>query len=239
MSDTIETKKRGGGPKTPAGRRRSSWNRLRHGLFSEALLLPNESQENFDHLREMYLESFQPVGFVELELVDELVAIKWRHRRNWSVETATISHEMQDQYEQIAKDYKMIDGATRIALAVGELGKNSARLDLIARCDTRFHRMYHRTLKHLMEIQDKRKRDGASPVNTELSDPLPPNDEKLRNELAPERYEPAEPEPAGVIDPVTLVRQPAAREKRRPVTIADWIRCEPLQIPKTLKSRIA
>jgi hypothetical protein len=186
----------------------------------------------------MYLETFQPVGFLELELVDELIACKWRQRRNWATETATVSLEMEDQYEEVSSTFTNMNGATRIALAVGELHK-STRLDLLARYETHLHRMYLRTLKRLMDIQDKRKRDGISPVNPELSDPLPPNDEKLRNELVPQRYEPAPPDRRNLSDPVTLVSKACAAPQRRPVTNADWQRREPLLIPATTSSRSA
>ena len=187
-TDSKQQKPRGGGPKTPEGRKRSSLNSLRHGVLSRTLVLPNESQEEFDHFRGLYLETFQPVGFLELELVDEMVACRWRQRRGWAVESASITLEMTEQLDELREAFLQIDGATRIALAFQALDNGSPKLDLLHRYDTRLHRMYHRTLKQLLEIQEKRRRDG-SPVNTDLSDPLPPNDEKLRNELDPQRYE--------------------------------------------------
>jgi hypothetical protein len=39
------------GPRTELGKQRSSQNAIRHGIFSEAILLKGESQAGFDSLR--------------------------------------------------------------------------------------------------------------------------------------------------------------------------------------------
>jgi len=183
---------RRGGPVTEAGKRRSSLNAQRHGLLSSALVLHNEDPAHFDHFRRMYLETFQPVGFLELELLDEMVAARWRQRRLWTLETAAVDYEMDIQREESPEDVDHLDQPTRTARAIKVLTAESSELQNYNRYESRFHRMYHRALNTLLELQDRRKRDGQPVGNTELSDPLPEPASNLPNEL-PERpaYPPA------------------------------------------------
>ena len=48
------------GKKTPAGIKISSQNAIKHGLTAKAHVLKTESQEEFDYLRQQYVNRFQP-----------------------------------------------------------------------------------------------------------------------------------------------------------------------------------
>jgi len=71
----------GGGPKTDAGKTRSSQNSTKHGLRSKALILPDETQEQFDEVERGWYEEFEPEGHAETTLVDVLVLNDWLRRR--------------------------------------------------------------------------------------------------------------------------------------------------------------
>jgi hypothetical protein len=75
------------GPKTAAGKARSSRNALKHGILSKIPVLPwVESQKEFDeHMRQVY-EDFQPVGRVEEHVTDTIGMDMWlqiRVARRW------------------------------------------------------------------------------------------------------------------------------------------------------------
>jgi hypothetical protein len=74
--------RRATGPRTPAGKKRSSRNALKHGIFSKELLLPRESEEEFLSLQEDYKRYWKPTGKPEESLVFELVVNEWRMRRH-------------------------------------------------------------------------------------------------------------------------------------------------------------
>ncbi len=69
------------GPRTAAGKQRSSLNALKHGLTSRRVVLPYENQAEFDALLKDLLEESQPVGTLEFELVHDIAAALWRLRR--------------------------------------------------------------------------------------------------------------------------------------------------------------
>src|ERR1017187_3563167 len=69
------------GPVTPGGRARSRVARLTHGLTSDRLLIGDESQKEFNAFREEYLADYQPQTPSQFDLVDQLVATRWRLNR--------------------------------------------------------------------------------------------------------------------------------------------------------------
>ncbi len=69
------------GPRTAAGKERSSLNALKHGLTSRRVVLPYENQAEYDALLKDLLDESQPVGIIEFELVNDIAASLWRLRR--------------------------------------------------------------------------------------------------------------------------------------------------------------
>ena len=82
------------GAKTHEGIQKSSANSLKHGLLAKTLVLANESQTKFDSLMQSYVDRFQLADEVELGLVNQMVAARWRQQRLWMIQTAGIDLEM-------------------------------------------------------------------------------------------------------------------------------------------------
>lgn len=74
------------GPRTAAGKERSSRNATRHGLLSGRMLIDGESEDELKALRRGMRQSLRPVGELEEELVERMVAATWRRRRGDRVE---------------------------------------------------------------------------------------------------------------------------------------------------------
>jgi hypothetical protein len=77
------------GPITAEGKARAAQNALRHGLTDEGttVLLRHESQSMLEQLRLAYYTQFQPSNPVEIDLVDEMIAARWRIRRYTEIES--------------------------------------------------------------------------------------------------------------------------------------------------------
>jgi hypothetical protein len=78
------------GPKTARGRAFSSQNAISHGLTARTLVLTNESRDEFEQMLNTYLDWLQPSNPVELDLVSDMVAARWRLRRIWSYQSALL-----------------------------------------------------------------------------------------------------------------------------------------------------
>ncbi len=69
------------GPRTTEGKRRSSQNAFRHGLYSKQLVTPDECAAELDELRATLRREHAPASTIEEILVDDLAQHFWRLRR--------------------------------------------------------------------------------------------------------------------------------------------------------------
>src|ERR1700690_2553058 len=109
------------GPKTEAGRKISSMNAVTHGLYAKGVVLAEESREQHQEMLDAYLHQFQPQGPAEVDLVEEMVAAKWRQRRLWAIETDLLEDEMISQTEQFEKEGTGFDPITPLSFAYAAL----------------------------------------------------------------------------------------------------------------------
>ncbi len=69
------------GPRTEAGKQRSSLNALRHGLTAASPVLPSEDPAAFEQHRRRFFDEYQPATATETQLVQELADTSWRLNR--------------------------------------------------------------------------------------------------------------------------------------------------------------
>ncbi|MBM3728940.1 MAG: hypothetical protein FJW40_26375 [Acidobacteria bacterium] len=77
------------GPVTPQGKARSAQNSLQHGLYAKGKVLPWESQEEFDQLRQN-LHIYYPLSQIYSYLVDQLASELWHIQRAERFEEALL-----------------------------------------------------------------------------------------------------------------------------------------------------
>lgn len=81
-SEEPPKRKRGGGPKTSQGKQRSSFNSCQHGTCCRAhVVLPHESQQEYDDLSTLMLREFHPGSPFECDLVQQAIDARWRALR--------------------------------------------------------------------------------------------------------------------------------------------------------------
>ncbi|MFN3323541.1 MAG: hypothetical protein ACK5AZ_08605 [Bryobacteraceae bacterium] len=83
-----------GGPKTPAGKARSSRNALTHGLFASTAVLGMEKADDFLELHDQYTRLLQPSNTAEKFLLDQLVNAHWRLSRIARIEVGAIEYRL-------------------------------------------------------------------------------------------------------------------------------------------------
>jgi len=151
------------GPITAAGRARSSQNALKHGLCSQALVLPSEDPSDFDALLAAYLNHLTPTGPVELDLVHEMVAAKWRLDRIARIETQlfteAIDHFEEHSDDPISPDQSLADAFERLA--------SRGSLTALHRMESRLTRSYSRALRALLQLQRDRNKPPSTPSGDE------------------------------------------------------------------------
>jgi hypothetical protein len=79
------------GPRTPAGKARSSYNSLKHGLYARDVVLPGEDRAEYDRLLAELMAEFRPHARYETMLVERLADISWRLGRAAAIEAGLLS----------------------------------------------------------------------------------------------------------------------------------------------------
>jgi hypothetical protein len=167
------------GPVTPEGRAKSSLNAASHGLTAKTLILRNENEAHFLEIMNAYFDYLQPSNQIEVDLISEMVAARWRLRRVWRYETALLDIEMDAQASDFEKRFQTYDEDMRGGLAFATLVDKSRGLANTIRFDIHLSRTYRKSLD---EFRLMRK---FSPVEHALacsSDLLPHIGENCENE---------------------------------------------------------
>ena len=118
------------GPTTPEGKERSARNATTHGVRAKnTLILPDETQEEFDRVKAGWMAEYGPHGYAEERLVEEVYLNDWFLKR-----------AMRRLQEAEAKLLEHIDDSEE------ELARYEKRVDLMLRYKTTQERSFHRAL---------------------------------------------------------------------------------------------
>ena len=82
------------GPRTDAGKHRSSRNALRHGLLAKDVILPDENIDEFIAFRSSVEADLNPTGALQQLRADEIATIAWRLRRSSRLERSVFAYWM-------------------------------------------------------------------------------------------------------------------------------------------------
>jgi hypothetical protein len=145
------------GPITPGGRRNSSQNALKHGMFAQTILLPGESRERFLKLLADLTTEFQATTPNEIALVETMAFCRWRVLRSWTFQALQIAREQRLQADSTADE----DPPTQSVLALDTLNQPPSLLETLSRQEIRFDRQYHRAADRLARL--KREKNGMIP----------------------------------------------------------------------------
>src|ERR1700682_6133727 len=125
------------GPTTAEGKEKSSRNSLKHGLTAGSgnILLDCEDPDHFDEILNKFHTIHEPVTPAETDIVEEMVAARWRIRRMWTIETGLLNGGV---LTQAAK----ADNPDPLASAFRALSDDSRSLALASRYEARLQRLY-------------------------------------------------------------------------------------------------
>ena len=161
------------GPVTEEGKLASSRNALKHGMLSQYLLIPGESEQAFHSLAADLFEEFLPLGSTEEDLVEMMVAARWRRMRIWSMEKTCFTKRMTKEYCEAVEPLPNAEETAGLAFAA--LANETRTLDLVNRYESRYDRQYFRAHRRLLDIQDRRMRNEPdnTPPPAPSADPTP------------------------------------------------------------------
>jgi hypothetical protein len=141
------------GPVTPAGKRASSLNSLRHGVLARSVVLGGESTEQFAAALNAITAEFDPQTPTERTQVEKMAIYQWRLARLWAVESAAIEHEIALQSGSLLDK----DAPTRAFFAMRALHEHSGQSDPMSRQEHRLDHHYRQALATLTSLIQTRK----------------------------------------------------------------------------------
>ena len=113
-------------------------NAFRHGLSAKTLILQTEDPVKFAEMLNDYFDYLAPTNPIEVDLVADIVAARWRLRRIWRFETAMIDIEMDSQAPDFEKRFEKYDEDMRGGAAFQALTDKSKGLSTALRYDIHF-----------------------------------------------------------------------------------------------------
>jgi hypothetical protein len=138
-------------PRTAKGKTIANRNALKHGIFSNVILLTSDSRKRYNSLLSGLWEHFKPIGTIEEVLVEKLAVMIWRYRRLMATETA-----------EIKQGANLLEGEWSIS--------DSTILNRFPRYEASIERGFDRTLTQLERIQRMRLgQPVAPPVKVDLN----------------------------------------------------------------------
>ena len=121
------------GPRTEAGKQRSSQNALSHGLTARTAVLPTEDPDTYQRHIQQFLDEYQPATATETQLVDEIANTAWRLNRIPFLEADLLSQDPNPQ---------------TLIPQLATLGLHGSRLS----------RHFQKAVERLRDIQEERRR---------------------------------------------------------------------------------
>jgi len=131
------------GPRTRAGKLRSSLNALTHGLTGRTVVLPSEDPDAHQRHTQEFFDEYKPQGPTEKQLVQELIDTSWRLNRVPALEAEVLSRAANPPTPEAAIAFDIVDAH----LVIDKLALYSHRLS----------RQFHKTLEQLRDIQAERR----------------------------------------------------------------------------------
>jgi hypothetical protein len=130
------------GPRTAAGKQRSSQNALTHGLTACSPVLASEDLAAYHLHCRHFFDEYQPATPTETQLTQELADTAWRLNRIPQLEAALLDRAANPPNEQAAIHFDIVDAHRLLA----NLGMHSQRLS----------RQFQKSLQTLRDIQASR-----------------------------------------------------------------------------------
>jgi hypothetical protein len=140
------------GPPSVEGKAASSRNSLKLGIYSESLIIPGEDPEALAELTRSYEEHYQPVGPVEVGLLQTIIRSQWLKQRYARIETEVINARV----AALPPDTKNPLGAAFI-----EDSAHGNTLAKLARRQNSLERDWYKAIETRSRLQSERKQAEA------------------------------------------------------------------------------
>ena len=174
------------GPRSEAGKRRSSLNARRHNLTGQVTAMTEEDRTAHDAFSEALIKAMVPEGALEIQLAQRIATDSWRLNRSSAIEDNIFALGLFNHSGEIDTDHPELHAALTAARTFTREAKS---IELLTLYEQRINRSLQKNLALLQQLQAARKAERK--VEKEQSAKLTPINEM--NHL------PAEPAENGLV----------------------------------------
>src|SRR5258708_33046789 len=139
------------GPKTEAGKKRSSLNAYRHGLTGLTIILPAEDLDAYQDFTATFFKDYKPVGTLEKQLVQFLADTTWRLDRVAALESNLLALGFDEHSDSITIEHPEAHAAI---VTIKALREQTHALAVLGLHTARLSRHFKETLKLLNAAQE-------------------------------------------------------------------------------------
>lgn len=139
------------GPRTVAGKNKSSMNAIKHGLFAKNAVLEYEDKSEFETMVRRLKEDWEPEGEMEHILIERIATLLWRLNRIVGIETSLVDHRC-NKY----KNRYYVNESSDTVLALVYCG-DKEELSKISGYEKSLSKLLSNLLKELSGLQKARK----------------------------------------------------------------------------------
>src|SRR6266436_7941193 len=143
------------GPRTEAGKQRSSLNALRHGLTGQTVVLPSDDLAAYQRHCKGFHDQYQPKNPTEVQLTQTVADLSWRLNRATAIETNLLALGITEKSNSVDTENDQVHTALAMAKAFCEQSQAFANLALY---EHRLNVRHDKALKQLREMQEQRQR---------------------------------------------------------------------------------
>src|SRR6266851_4127818 len=97
-----ENARKSTGPRTEAGKQRSSLNALRHGLTGHTVVLPSDDLVAYERHCKGFFNQYQPKNPTEVQLTQTVADLSWRLNRATAFDMAKVFREQSQAFANLA-----------------------------------------------------------------------------------------------------------------------------------------
>jgi hypothetical protein len=146
------------GPRTEAGKQKSSLNSVRHGLTGQTIILPADQVEAYQQFTEGFLKELAPVGVHEAALVHSIMSSRWRMHQISAMESAIYALGFREHGAKFADETPEMAAAMARAITYQHQRQDIERL---RRYESQMNRQANKDMQLLTTLQTTRKAQGA------------------------------------------------------------------------------
>jgi hypothetical protein len=162
------------GPRSVEGKAAASRNSLKLGIHAQAMIIPGEDPAGLEQLTATYEEKFQPVGPIELSLLETIIRAAWMQQRYARIETEYLNARI----AALPEDTPYPLGAVMVQDAA-----NGNTLQKIFRRQQAAQRDWYKAIETLSRLQAARHHAAAQAAAAQSAKPASPN--RVRFDMPP------------------------------------------------------